>query len=189
VNRTRAARTSALLAVFGIAASGCVHRSVNTTPTITTTVTRTVHPHPTKTIVRDYRTYRAGETGVLSSPSQHASIHITVGPPSRSTTRLSPSYGYAPQHGHYVTFRLTIRNAGKVPILIQRLDFWVRTPGAAKTTTDEGNAPYSGSGSQLDTTTLTPGDSVTNDLTFDVANPTGTLLYGQNGHPALAWTF
>jgi hypothetical protein len=63
------------------------------------------------------------------------------------------------------------------------------TPGARKTTTDEGNAPFSGSASQLDSTELTAGQDVTNDLTFDVAEPTGTLFYGPNDRKELAWTF
>lgn len=177
----------------GVALSGChVTHHVTRGPTVRTTVTRstTAKPSPVKTIVRRYRTYRAGEVGLLNSPAQHASLRVAVGRPSRSTTRLSDSYGDAPAHGHYVTFRLTITNTGRVPIVIQRLDFWVKTPGARKTTTDDGNAPYSGSGSQLDTTELEPGDRVTNNLTFDVADPTGTLFYGPGGkRPALAWTF
>lgn len=165
------------------------HTTVNG-PTVVTTTTRTAHrPQPTKTVLRDYRTYRAGQTGVLRSRSQRASMLMTVSRPSTSTTRLSSSYGDAPAHGHYVTFVLTIKNNGRVPILLQRLDFFVTTPGAAKTTTDDGNAPYSGSGTQLDTTELVPGKRVTNNLTFDVAHPTGTLFYAPQGEKAIAWTF
>jgi hypothetical protein len=176
--------------VTAVALAGCgVATQTKSDPTVTTTSTRTTRPHPVKTVVRNYRTYRAGQTGILNSPQQHASLHVAVSAPSVATTSLSKSYGYPPANGHYVTFRLTITNTGRVPVLIRRLDFWVQTPGAARTTTDEGNAPYSGSGTQLDTTQLNPGDRVSNNLTFDVTHPTGTLFYGPGGHRALAWTF
>lgn len=142
-----------------------------------------------RTVVRNFHRYRAGQTGVVSSPGRHASLRITVSRPTLSTTSLSSSYGDPPRYGHYVTFRLTIRNAGTMPALVRRLDFWVRTAGVAKTTTDAGNAPYSGSGSQLDSTVLAPGHQVRNKLTFDVAHPAGTLFYGSGGHRQIAWTF
>jgi hypothetical protein len=177
---------------MGSAVTSCTvsrHRTI-TGPTVVTTTTRTARaPQPTRTVIRNYRTYQAGQTGVLTSRSQHASLLMTVRKPTTSTTRLSPTYGDAPAHGHYVTFVLTIKNNGRVPILLQRLDFFVTTPGAAKTTTDDGNAPYSGSGTQLDTTELVPGKRVTNNLTFDVAHPTGTLFYAPNGEKAIAWKF
>jgi hypothetical protein len=138
---------------------------------------------------RAYRTLRAGHSGVVRSPKQHASVRVSVGAPSVSTTRLSSTYGSAPLHGHYVTFRMQVADTGKVAIELRRLDFFVRTPGAAKTTTDDGNAPASGSGSQLDTTELEPGQRVSNNLTFDVATPRGTLYYAPAGRIALAWRF
>jgi hypothetical protein len=106
-----------------------------------------------------------------------------------STKALSASYGDPPRYGSYVTFHLVIANTGRVPVEIDRLDFWVATPGRARTTTDEGNAPFSGSPHQLDTTQLAPGRSLRNDLTFDVAHPAGTLYYGTAGRRELAWTF
>jgi hypothetical protein len=190
VTRARLIGTSLTALSLSIATPGCTITHHVSGPAVRTTVTRHHHlPTPVRTIVRNYRTYRAGQTGVLDSPSQHASLQISVSPASTSSTRLSTSYGYAPANGHYVTFRITIRNTGRIPIVVQRLDFWVRTPGAKKTTTDDGNAPYSGSGTELDTTELTPGEKVSNNLTFDVATASGTLLYGPNGKPALAWTF
>jgi hypothetical protein len=184
-------RILAFAAATAVGLGGCAFGSGSDTPgpVVTTTVTRHAHPKPQRTVIRDYRTYQAGQTGVLSSPSQHAALQIAVGPPSVSQTRLSKTYGYSPRNGNYVTFRLTISNTGQVPIEIQRLDFWLTTPGVKKTTTDDGNSPFSGSGSQLDTTELTPGQDVTNDLTFDVAHPTGTLFYGPGGRKQLAWTF
>lgn len=106
-----------------------------------------------------------------------------------STTRLSPTYGYPPAHGHYVTFRITIVDTGRVPVAVDPLDFAVRTAGLGRTTTYDGNSPYSGSGDQLDSTELKPGQRVSNNLTFDVIHPTGTLLYAPGGHTALAWRF
>lgn len=188
LHRCVAAAATVLLGP-GLASCTVGRHTVVRGPTVVTTTTTHAGPSPTTTIVRSYRTYRAGETGVLRSRAQHASLRITVSRPHRSTTRLSPSYGDAPLHGHYVTFQLTIANTGQVPVLLQRLDFWVRTPGAAKTTTDDGNSPYSGSGTELDTTQLVPGKRITNNLTFDVANPSGTLFYGPNGRKALAWDF
>jgi hypothetical protein len=158
-------------------------------PTIVTTVTSTASPKPIKTIFRDYRTYRAGQTGQLGSRSQKSSLLIRAGKPSTSTTRLSSGYGLDPQNGHYVTFPLTIRNAGRVPVLIQRLDFYVKTPGVPDTTTDEGNSPVSGSPQQLDTTELAPGQQVSNNLTFDLAHTSGILFYAPHGERALAWRF
>lgn len=133
--------------------------------------------------------YRAGQTGGVSSPGQHAALRITVSRPTVSTASLSRGYGYPPRSGHYVGFRVTIRNTGKVPVTIGPLDFWVRTPSAARTTTDDGNAPYSGGGRQLDQTQLAAGHVVQNKLTFDVAKPRGTLFYGPGGKPAIGWTF
>jgi hypothetical protein len=146
-------------------------------------------PGPVRTIVRAYRTYRAGQTGVVQARAQHASLRVTVSRPSVSTNRLSSSYGYPPARGRYVTFRVTLVNTGAVAVDIRRLDFAVRTPGLPRTTTDDGNSPYSGSGSQLDTTELSPGQRVSNDLTFDVRTASGTLRYSPGGKTALAWTF
>jgi hypothetical protein len=138
---------------------------------------------------RAYRTLRAGHSGVVRAPKQHASLQVSVGVPSVSETRLSPTYGVPPLHGHYVTFRVRVADTGKVAIELRRLDFFVRTPGAGRTTTDDGNAPASGSGSQLDTTELEPGQRVADNLTFDVATPHGTLYYAPAGRVALAWRF
>jgi hypothetical protein len=142
-----------------------------------------------RVVHRAYRTLRAGHGGVVRSPKQHASLRVDVGVPSVSEHRLSPTYGVPPVHGHYLTFRVRVSDTGRVPIELRRLDFFVRTPGAGKTTTDDGNAPASGSGSQLDTTELEPGQSVSNNLTFDVATPHGTLFYAPAGRVALAWRF
>jgi hypothetical protein len=167
----------AALAVASVLASGCA-----------VGFSSTQHSHHA-VVHRAYRTLRAGHSGVVRSPAQHASVRVTVSKPSVSATRLSPTYGVPPVHGHYVTFRVRVADTGKVAIELRRLDFFLRTPGAAKTTTDDGNAPASGSGSQLDSTELEPGQRVNNNLTFDVATPHGTLYYAPAGRIALAWRF
>lgn len=162
-------------------------------PVVRTTITKTASPHPTKTVVRSFRLLRTGESETLQSKSG-AAMFIKVAGPSVSTTRLSSTYGYPPSHGYFVTFKIKIKDVGSTPIVIQRLDFWVRTPGLGRVNTNDGTAFVSGSPSQLDTTELTPGASVvstiSNNLTFDVSHPSGTLYYGPGGKkPTVAWKF
>lgn len=126
---------------------------------------------------------------MIRSRSQRAALRLSVGLPTTSTTALSSGYGDPPRNGYYVTFPITIVNTGRVPIAVRRLDFWVATPGVPRTTTDRGNAPFSGSTRQLDSTELGPRQRLANNLTFDVAQPRGTLFYGSAGRPQLAWTF
>jgi hypothetical protein len=181
-----------VMIVVAVLAGGC--RIGHTTRTITgspppTTITKHHHPDPTTTVVKGYPTYRAGVTGTIGVPSQGASMTITAAVPKVSTTRLSPSYGYPPEHGYYVTFPLVITNSGHASLLIERLDFFVRTPGLGKVNTNEGAAPYSGSPRQLDSTLLAPGKTLRNNLTFDVSSPKGTFYYAPGGKPSIAWTF
>jgi hypothetical protein len=188
----RSVRRATVLAAVSLAPAGCQlgsHTTAVDRPTVTRTVVHSQTPGPTKTIVRNYQTLQAGQTGELFSKAQHAGLDINVGRPRISHTRLSTTHGYPPLHGSYVTFKLTIHNIGKVPILISRLDFFVQTQGAAKTTTDDGNSPASGSDSQLDTTQLEGGEHVTNYLTFDVEHPSGTFFYAPHHDKSLAWRF
>jgi hypothetical protein len=164
-----------------------------TPPTITTTITKTASPQPTKTVIRGFHTLRPGQSETLQG-ADGAAMFIKVSGPSVSTTRLSPTYGYAPLHGYYVTFTIKIKDVGTTPIVIKRLDFWVKTPGLGRINTNDGNAFVSGSSRQLDTTELTPGaavvSTISNDLTFDVSHPSGTLYYGPGGKkPTVAWRF
>ncbi|MBV9487543.1 MAG: DUF4352 domain-containing protein [Frankiaceae bacterium] len=184
-------RTTAALATATVV-PGCQlgsHTTAVERSTTTTTVVRHPTPGPTKTIVRNYQTLQAGQTGELFSRSQHAGLDINVGQPAVSHDRLSTTHGYPPQHGSFVTFKLTIRNIGKVPVLISRLDFYVDTQGASHTTTDDGNSPVSGSESQLDSTQLSRGEHLTNYLTFDVAHTSGTFFYAPHHDKSLAWRF
>ncbi len=170
--------------------SGC-KTGVTTTPgpTTTTFITHTPGPQPTQTLVKGYPRYQAGRTATIAVPSQGASLTIKAGVPSVSRTRLSSGYGYPPAHGYYVTFPLVINNTGHASLLIERLDFYVKTPGLGKVTTNDGNAPYSGSPQQLDSTLLAPGKKLSNNLTFDVSNPSGTFYYAPGGKPSIAWRF
>jgi hypothetical protein len=152
------------------------------------TVTNSAGPQPTKTRIKGHPTYQAGTTTTIQ-PQAGVSMTITVGVPSKSKNRLSPTYGYSPLHGYYVTFPLKIENTGQTPLLIDRLDFYVKTPGLGKITTNDGNAPYSGSPRQLDTTPLAPGLKLHNNLTFDMSKMKGTFYYAPGGKPTAAWTF
>jgi hypothetical protein len=153
------------------------------------TVTEHASPQPTRTLLRGFHTLRAGRSATIEGAGG-AAMFIKAAGPSVSRNRLSPSYGYAPAHGYYITFKITIKDVGSSPIVIQRLDFWVVVPGLGKINTNEGNAPFSGSPRQLDTTELTSGGHVSNNLTFDVSHPSGTLYYGPGGHkPTIAWRF
>jgi hypothetical protein len=153
VVRSQLLTATMLLALSGVAA-GCKaggSAAPGTAPTINTTTTRTASPQPTKTIIRGFRTLRPGDSETLHG-SGGAAMFIKASGPSVSTTRLSPSYGYPPSHGYYVTFRIKIKDVGSTPIIIHRLDFWVKTPGLGRINTNDGTAFVSGSSSQLDTT-------------------------------------
>jgi hypothetical protein len=159
---------------------------------VQTTITKTASPQPTKTVVRTFQLLHMGEAETLQSKS--GAMYIKVSGPSVSTTRLSATYGYPPSHGYYVTFKIKIKDVGSTPIVIQRLDFWMHTPGLGRINTNEGTSFVSGSPRQLDTTELTPGaavlSTISNNLTFDVSHPSGTLYYGPGGKkPTVAWRF
>ena len=145
-------------------------------------------PRPTRTIIHDFRTYRVGQTASLAA-QQGVALRIAVGKPSTSTTRLSSSYGYPPQHGHYVTFQITVTNTGTQSIEVSPRNFVVRIPGQGVVTSYDGNSPYSGASRQLDTTELAPGDHVSAPLTFDVASVHGRFDFRPVHATAAAWTF
>jgi len=145
-------------------------------------------PQPARTIVHDFRTYRAGQTATLAAQLGVA-LRIDVAKPSTSTTRLSASYGYPPQHGHYLTFRIAVTNTGNQSIEIGPRNFVVRIPGQGEVTSYDGNSPYSGASRQLDTTELEPGDHVSAPLTFDVTKTHGRLDFRPVHATAAAWTF
>lgn len=149
---------------------------------------RSVSPAPTVTIVRSGRVVRAGTT-VPFQAQAGVSLRIRASRPGLSRQRLSSSYGYAPQHGYYVTFLVTIANVGTSSVDIGPGDFYVRVSRQGKVTTLMGNAPYSGASAQLDTTQLDAGQSLSGPLTFDVVGAHGTLSFAPDGSPAISWTY
>ena len=132
---------------------------------------------------------RLGQVAQIGVGGKGAAALIKVGKPKVSRTRLSPSYGDSPVHGYFVNFPIKILNIGQRPILVNRLDFWVKTPGLGKVNTNEGAAPYSGAPEQLDTTELEKGQGVSNFLAFDVSTPHGKFVYGPGGKVSVAWRF
>jgi hypothetical protein len=147
-----------------------------------------VKPAPTVTIIRSGHVVRAGKT-VAFRAQAGVSLRIRATVPSVSRHRLSSSYGYAPAHGYYVTFFVTLANTGTRPVAIGPGDFFVKLSRQGKVTTLMGNAPYSGASAQLDTTQLDAGETVSGPLTFDVISPHGTLAFAPDGSPAISWTY
>jgi archaellin len=155
--------------------------------TVPATVVR-VHPRPTVTLVLSGPTIAAGRSGTVRAQAG-VRVRLTASAPRVSTTRLSSSYGYGPQHGYYVTFTVAAVNTGTRPIDLRPTDFFVTVAGQRPVTSYDGNAPYSGAPQQLDSTQLDPGQSVTGWLTYDVRHPHGTLSYAPDGSAALSWRF
>lgn len=145
-------------------------------------------PVPTITLVRSGRVVPAGTT-VPFQAQTGVSLRLHVSRPSLSRRRLSSSYGYAPAHGYYVTFQVTMVNTGRSPVDIGPSDFFVHVSRQGKVTTLMGNAPYSGASAQLDATQLDPGQSDSGPLTFDVRTTHGTLAFAPDGSPAVSWTY
>jgi hypothetical protein len=106
-----------------------------------------------------------------------------------STTSLSSSHGYPPQHGYYVTFHLVVTNTGSQPVELGPRDFVVRLAGQGTVTSYDGNSPYSGASRQLDTTELEPGDSDRAPLTYDLRGRHGRFDYRPGGATVAVWTF
>ena len=178
-----------LLAICCVAAAlaGCGHvvrRHVVQRPPIIETVT----PSPARTVVHAFHRYDAGESAVVQA-QRGVSLRLTVSRPSVSRTSLSSSHGYPPQHGHYVTFRITVTNTGSRPIPLGPRDFLVRIPKQGTVTSYDGNSPYSGANRQLDTTELEPGDTDRAPLTFDVRAVHGRFDYRPGGTTVAVWTF
>ena len=167
--------------------TGCTQRNhrPQAQPSPTVTVAK---PAPTKTIIRSGRVVRAGATVPFKAQAGVA-LTIRASRPSLSRERLSSSYGYAPSHGYYVTFVLTLVNNGSSSVDIGPGDFFVRVSRQGKVTTLMGNAPYSGASAQLDTTQLDAGQTISGPLTFDVRSPHGTLAFAPDGSPAVSWTY
>jgi hypothetical protein len=145
-------------------------------------------PQPVRTIVVSGPTYRAGHTATFHAQAGVV-LRLAVSTPTTSTSRLSPSYGYPPQHGHYVSFRVTVANLGSRTVAMSPSYFYVRVPGQGKVTVTDGNAPYSGASAELDNTEIDPGQVDKGPLTFDVVRTHGKLVFAPDGSPAITWVF
>ena len=147
------------------------------TPTATRTITKSVHRVDIGTPVE-----LVAQQGVA--------VRITADKPSVSTTRLSSSYGYPPANGYYVTFEMTIQNTGRRAVILGPHNFYVTIPTQGQVTTYDGNAAYSGSDHQLDTTEIEVGQRLRAPLTFDVRQTHGQLVFHtRQGRPTIFWSF
>ena len=177
--------------VGGAAAlSGCGHVVVRHT-VVTHTLppqVQTPSPQPTKTIVHAFHRYVVGQTAQIDAQSG-VSLRLTVSRPDVSTSSLSHSHGYPPQHGYYLTFHLVIVNTGDQPVVINPRDFVVQILKQGRVTSYDGNSPYSGASRQLDTTELEPGDSDHAPLTYDVRARHGRFDYRPGNNTVAEWTF
>lgn len=175
--------TTACVASRGAAlASRSPDPRISSTPSATPAATK---PAPIKPLCPQ----PMGGTITLRDPASGASLRLTVGEPSWSTTSLSPSYGDSPQRGLYFTARVRMVATGAQPVTIGPVDFYVSQPGRPNTTTNDGNAPYSGASSALDSTAANPGETVRGPLTFDLATRHGLLVYAPAGKVTCGWRF
>jgi hypothetical protein len=135
------------------------------------------------------RPFPVGRPVTVVDARTGARVVVRPGVPSYSTTRLSRDYGYPPERGLYVSFPIRITEAGSAPIQLSVTDFVLDDGGLSGVTVDDGAAPYSGAPRQLDNTLVTPGQSITGTLTFDVPARHGTLQWLQGGQAVCVWTF
>ncbi|HVV77327.1 MAG TPA: hypothetical protein VHC43_14955 [Mycobacteriales bacterium] len=170
----------------GAGSSGGQAAPKTTTPTVTKSTPSKPGP---QYVTKGHRTLRLKQVAQIGTPGKGIAMLIKIGKPRVSRTRLNPSYGDNPIHGYFVNFPIKVYNDGAKPLLVQRLDFWVDTPGLGKVNTNEGASPYSGAKTQLDTTELAKGQGVSNYLAFDVSDPHGRFVYGPHNRLTVAWRF
>ena len=184
----RFARFRAVVAVVAATAvaGGCAaHPHAAPQPTLSRA---SASPRPTVTTTLGAHALAAGGSTDFTAQAG-VSLRLTASAPRVSTSRLSRSYGYAPAHGYYVTFTLTIVNTGSRPVDLGPPNFHVRIPREGVVTAYDGNAPYSGAPTQLDSTELAPGERLRAPLTFDVRRPHGVLEYLPDRSAAVTWRF
>lgn len=182
---------SARFVPVALIAAALVTGCASTHPTLTSpvqTITQSPTPRPTVTVLRSGIVVAAGHSATVHA-QQGVTLTIRASRPSISRTRLSSSYGYPPANGYYVTFQMTIVNTGSDPVAIGPSSFRVRVRGQGVVTVTSGNAPYSGASSQLDSTEIDPGESLSGPLTFDVRRVHGTLEYAPDKSAAITWVF
>lgn len=144
-------------------------------------------PRPTVTLPPQTN-FTVGQTATVTDAATGAVLQITVGPPKVATGAIS-SYAYGPQEGLYLSFPVTVRNSGSVPVLVHVLDFVVDEPGLPGRTVYDGNSPFSGAPQQLDNTVLAPGQQVSGILTYDEPRRHGRLRWVTGGVTACSWSF
>jgi Domain of unknown function (DUF4352) len=181
------ARAVGVVVAVVVAATAC-HSSAAPPSTAPTPVVHRPTPAPTITVVRSGVVVAAGRTATFRAQAG-VGLTLRASRPSVSRQRLSSSYGYAPAHGYYVTFTVTLTNTGSRAIDVGPTDFFVRVTGEGKVTTLMGNAPYSGASAQLDATQVDAGQRLSGPLTFDVRRPHGSLSFAPDGSPAVTWTY
>jgi hypothetical protein len=158
------------------------------------TVTTSARPGGVRVVARVQTTHAGRSVELLHAQRVHGrrlqvDLVMTAGRPTVSHTALS-SYAYAPAHGSYLTFQLSIRNRGQVTVLVKPTDFFVDVgDGETHVTSYDGNAAYSGAHQQLDPTALQPGQTVSKPLTYDAGATHGVLTYAPERKPAIRWRF
>lgn len=175
-------------AVAMVLAGGCASSPGQGGPPPGPTSSAPAKPRPVRTVVLTGPTYPAGHAATFTAQAG-VSLRLVVSAARTSTTRLSSSYGYPPQRGHYVTFRVTVTNTGRRRVDVLTSYFYVRIRGQGKVGVEDGNAPYSGASAQLDNTQLDPGQTERGPLTFDVVRPHGALVFAPDRTPAVTWVF
>ena len=145
-------------------------------------------PRAVRTVVRTGHAVHVGQTVRLAA-QRGVALRLTAAAPHSARTRLSSSHGYPPAHGLYLTFRLTIANVGRKPVLLGPGNFVVAVQGEGRVTSYDGNAPYSGAPRQLDTTQIAPGEVLRAPLTFDVRRAHGRLLFVPDSTAAVTWVY
>jgi hypothetical protein len=182
----RVGRTVALIAALTMTAAACDSTKNEPGPTVTKT---TVKHHTKIVVIKTFKTLKIGQSAQIGTAGSSAGELIKIGKPTVSQTRLS-SYADNPVHGYFVTFPIKIYNDGTSPLVVNRLDVWVKVPGEGVINNNDGAAPFSGAHRQLDTTELESGQGVSNIMTFDVSSTHGTFLYGPGGkHAELGWNY
>jgi hypothetical protein len=189
--RMRIAGSLAAVALAAACGSGSSGGSGN--PTVGPSGTKASHSPASKAgpqyVTKAHHLLHLKQVAQIGTPGKAGALLMKIGKPKVSRSRLSPSYGDNPIHGYFVNFPIKIYDDGSRPVFIDRLDFWVDTPGLGKVNTNEGASPYSGAPQQLDSTELAKGQGVSNHLAFDVSTPHGKFCYGPHGKLLVCWRF
>jgi hypothetical protein len=184
-------RVAGVVAALVLTAAACGGGSADPRSGLKPTHTKSgsAKPKPGPHFPQKGHPLKLGQVAQLGVGGKGAAALIKVSKPKVSRTRLSSSYGDNPVHGYFVNFPIKVLNIGKRPLMINRLDFYVKIRGLGKVNTDQGAAPYSGAPEQLDTTELDKGQAVSNFLAFDVSTPHGKFIYGPEGKTSAVWRF